>query len=415
MKAMLITAILFTMAAVSSCIPDSALFNCKNDDNSTAAFSAAQESIPPKNDQESAIVELQESVRYHYGLLDPHKQNLYRKILNAYLNMKGTVNIYGFENETVYYVRNCVLRDYPELWFVGGGTITEYHRSGSVIDKIYGIAYLYSPSDVARMQSEIDKNVDEFLKSVDPSLSKFEKLIRVYEFIILNTGYDQGAYSLVRSEKDDMQVNLSASIYGVFVKGKAICEGYSKAAQYLLGRLGISCGFASGTSKKDGIAHAWNFLWLDEEPYFLDLTWGDPVSSDPLANGNLITYDYFCITTEQLQKTHIPDPAYPLPLCNAEKYNYYAYNGLLLDVYEEEAVLEILFKEFSKANRSASIKFSDDSELLIAFRELIEEERIFSLLQKINERGVEVNTKAFSYSIDEQNHVLTIYPINPIN
>jgi hypothetical protein len=259
--------------------------------------SVPQQVTPDRLPEETPLGALPESVvktvsgaeRYHYGLLGSKEKALYQSFLTAFLNMESFVHVYEFENETVYYVRSCVLRDYPELWYIGSGTITEYHQNGKVIDKNYDIAYLYVPAEISSIQADIEKVTEPFLRSVDPSSSAYEKLLQVYDFIILNTDYDQAAYTSVRSEREDPSIGVSASIYGVFVKGKAICEGYTKAIQYLLGRLGIPCGFASGMSEKDGIPHAWNFLWLDGEPYFLDLTWGDPVSSDPDSFKDMIT------------------------------------------------------------------------------------------------------------------------------
>jgi hypothetical protein len=411
-----LTVILFIIifcAAAVSCSRFPAFADKAPVENTPKPLAPENSVIYSEDHLESVIKAIPGAERYYYGLLGPEEKALYQSFLTAFLNMESSVHVFGFDNDTVYYVRSCVLRDYPEIWYAGSGTITEYHRNGKVIDKNYDIAYMYGPSEIRSKQAEIDNKTDDFLRSVEPSESDYEKLLRVYEYIILNTDYDQAAYRSVRSEQDDPSVEVSASIYGVLVKGKAICEGYSKAAQYLLGRLGIPCGLASGTSSKDGIAHAWNFLWLDGEPYFLDLTWGDPVYDDPNTSEGTITYDYFCITTKQLLATHIPDPAYPLPLCEASKYNYFVYNGLLLHEYSEDSVLEILYKELQRTGVSASVKFAGGEELDEACGALINDEKIFRLLEKIRDRGIDLDTREFSYMLDKENNILTIYPKFP--
>ncbi|OQB21948.1 MAG: hypothetical protein BWY11_02136 [Firmicutes bacterium ADurb.Bin182] len=410
-KTILCTAAIIGMSFAASC--DRVHFSYKTElPHQSAPGYAAQYSADDKSPagfQNKRIINIScDEKRYHCGLLDASERILYDSFLNAFLDFEESVNVHGFENDRIYYVRSCVLRDFPEIWYIGNGSITEYHKNGSVIDKEYVIEYLYGIEDIRNMQKEIEANVDRILESVDPEAADYEKLVFVYETIIKNTSYDQTVYEIVESDGDDSAVTDSASVYGVFVKGKAICEGYSKAAQYLLGRLGIECGFASGTAKKDGVAHAWNFVTLDGEPYFLDLTWGDPVCPD--FPGSAVLYDYFCITTEQLLNTHVPDPAYPLPNCTAKRYEYFAYNELLLKEYSLQAVFDILKKAFALNKESACVKFADDKELYKAIKDLIENEAIFSLLQRIKEEGIKIDTGSYFYTLDDCNRILTIYP-----
>ncbi len=57
--------------------------------------------------------------------------------------------------------------------------------------------------------------------------------------------------------------------------------------------------------------HAWNFVLIDGEYYWVDVTWGDPTYEffvpDNVAN---ISYDYFCIDDNAMLKDRmlISDP-----------------------------------------------------------------------------------------------------------
>ena len=44
--------------------------------------------------------------------------------------------------------------------------------------------------------------------------------------------------------------------------------------------------------------HIWNVVNINNNWYHIDLTWDDPVTS---SKKNIITYDYFLITTDELK------------------------------------------------------------------------------------------------------------------
>ena len=111
------------------------------------------------------------------------------------------------------------------------------------------------------------------------------------------------------------------SAYGAIVKSSAVCDGYARAYQYLLYKVGILSHVATGVA--DGGGHAWNLVKLDGKWYYTDLTWDDPD-----ASGGFVFYEHFNITDEQLADCdHIIDNPYVMPQCNNTEHNYFVKNG----------------------------------------------------------------------------------------
>ncbi|WP_044913691.1 transglutaminase domain-containing protein [Butyrivibrio sp. WCE2006] len=82
---------------------------------------------------------------------------------------------------------------------------------------------------------------------------------------------------------------------GVFLYGKAKCIGYSSAFKLLCDISDIPCMEVFGNIRSEG--HAWNIVQLqDGQWYEVDVT------NDDDRNGQVCTYDYFLVTTEQISK-----------------------------------------------------------------------------------------------------------------
>ena len=70
-------------------------------------------------------------------------------------------------------------------------------------------------------------------------------------------------------------------------------------------KLGYDCMYVVGEA---GESHAWNCIFIENEGYYVDVTWDDPGKpgkkpSDHSGNG----YDYFLISDAQLNKNHKAD------------------------------------------------------------------------------------------------------------
>ena len=176
----------------------------------------------------------------------------------------------------------------------------------------------------------------------------------------------------------------------MFVNGASVCQGYAKATQYLLNRLGVECTLVQGTVS-EGEGHSWNMCKSGEAYYYVDTTWGD---TSYTSNGEIlekeaaleINYDYLCITTRQLFRTHTPEQGIELPLCEATEDNYYIREGCYFYGFDEVQ----LRREFSEADpegqKGVTIKCDSEQVYSELYTELVDNQRVFDFLPEGQER-----------------------------
>lgn len=108
-------------------------------------------------------------------------------------------------------------------------------------------------------------------------ISRHEKLKSIHDYLANNIVYDQ-----------DISSPNIYDVYGAFVNGFCVCEGYAEAFKMLCDREEIPCITVIGTGA--GGAHKWNMVLMeDNEWYTLDTTWDDQTES----NSAVEFYDYF--------------------------------------------------------------------------------------------------------------------------
>lgn len=88
----------------------------------------------------------------------------------------------------------------------------------------------------------------------------------------------------------------------MFVDGKAVCEGYSKAFQLLCNKAKIDCVLLSGTADSDN--HAWNGVKIGGDWYQIDVTWDDV--DDFIYD----SHEYFNLTDSLMYEDHTLSPKY---------------------------------------------------------------------------------------------------------
>lgn len=308
---------------------------------------------------------------YAFGRLTKEEQDLYLEILDALLYFRENVRLSTCDKELISHIFQCVLNDHPEIFYVEGYTYTEY-TLGTLLKKItFTGSYSISREEAEQKQVQIEDYVNQCLAEMPEDADEYGKVKYIYEYLIHHTDYDAAA-------KD------SQNICSVFLERKSVCQGYAKATQYLLNRVGIFSTLVLGRVV-GGEGHAWNLVRIDGQYYYVDTTWGDAsyqaVGSDyPAGKIPTINYDYLCVTTEQMEQTHTFDNVVDLPVCTATDANYYVREGVYFEEWDEERVAKIFADSYRKREAYVTLKCAGEAVYQKMRKTLIEEQGIFGYL-----------------------------------
>ncbi|MDE7365575.1 MAG: hypothetical protein K2N27_12000 [Ruminococcus sp.] len=271
----------------------------------------------------------------------------------------------------------------PELFWITGFTTTSYPKKTTIeIDVLNG----YKPTELETMYHDIVASADELISSIPSHLDTYGTVVFVHDYIVSNCEYYmEGA--------DSGTFGLWSNAYGCLVNGRAVCQGYAEAFQYIMNRLDIECGICKGDTKRG--RHAWNYVNIDGKYYWIDLTWDDPVSE--YGEIGEITHTYCLIDDNRLMRTRTIDSNCNfIPKCNEMHENYFVKNGTYLTSYSDITVTEILNRYADRGQ--AEIMFSDVSVYNDAIENLFENGGIWGL----------TDSEQINYSEDDTMLILTI-------
>lgn len=324
-----------------------------------------KEEMEEATEQESALF----ANRFYYSYLSDSMKVVYEEIYNSILTGKE-VEVSTLSKENMDIAFQCVLNDFPEIFYVSGYHYTEHTRATEIVKLVFKADYTMSKEEIQTAQTAIDAYVQKCFAGMQPGMSQYEQVKYVHDYIINNTEYHLDAPN-------------NQNICSVFVEGRSVCQGYAEATQYLLQKRGFVIAVVNGYVD-NGNRHAWNILMVDGNYYYLDTTWGDVdyQSAEGYDTGISkevmpINYDYFLITTSQLKVSHQINPIISMPECVATENNYYRKEGLYFESVDEEK-LEQVFQHAKEVGETAvTIKCSDASVYEAMRTYLLTEQGIF--------------------------------------
>lgn len=344
----------------------------KDEDSGTVSARALEDVEQAPAEAVDGLKE-EQTQAFHYNRLSEPEQKLYGEILYILQEHLEDIQISTTDSGEVEKVFQCVLNDHPEIFYVEGYTLTRYALGEELKMMTLSGTYSMTPETIEAKKQLIDSYVNQCFASLPTGEGSQYAIARyVYEYLIENTEYDAGA--------PDNQ-----NICSVFITHRSVCQGYAKATQYLLQKAGIEATLIMGTVQ-NGEGHAWNLVKLDGENYFMDTTWGD--ASYQMTEGSVqnagslppINYDYLCVTTGQLSKTHTIEEVVPVPVCTAMTDNYYVREGLYFTELSKDRIADVFARAYERQSSYVTLKCSRREVYEEIRRFLIEEQGIFEFL-----------------------------------
>lgn len=360
----------------------------------------AEETTAESDNTESCSLLEEGGSRFAYESLDAQEQIWYGEIEQALGEMTDTVKLstepigQGLDEQDIDRIFQCVLIDHPEIFYTTGYTYTKYSRGDRTVGIDFAGTYSLPREEAVNKAEEIRERASEWLSDIPSDASEYDKVKAVYEKIIFSTDYDLNA--------SDNQ-----NIASVFLGNSSVCQGYAKATQYLLNHLGVMCTLVQGTVDT-GEAHAWNLVRVDGDYYYVDTTWGDASYRMEDGSGQQelpeINYDYLCVTTQELLRTHRIESVAAMPECTATQANYYVREGVYFTSYDAEQMQSIFDRAWESGRTEITLKCADEECYREICRVLIDEQEIFSYMPE--------NSSTIAYAQNGKQLSLTFWVTN---
>lgn len=142
-------------------------------------------------------------------------------------------------------------------------------------------------SKIRKVQTQIQTQVKKVLQCVKSGMTPLEKALVLHDYLIKNTQY---------LEEESKEYRYSE--WGVFLKGRANCQGYSMAYGVLLQEVGIPVRYVTS----EEMMHMWNQIKIGGKWYHVDVTWDDPLDTRLKQDQyGLVLHDRFLCSTKKMK------------------------------------------------------------------------------------------------------------------
>ena len=327
---------------------------------------------------------------YYYNQLDEAQKQ-------AYIQLYTAVN--GFEKRCVVNVSHdlfstvfqAVSYDNPELFWLNQNY--SYIEYGDYTD--VKIAYLTDKQTADIGTAQIEKKVGELTEKAKSLRTDYDKELFFNNAIVNMCYYDVSTLN----EYDN-------SIYGVFVSGKSVCEGYSRAMQLLLNRAGIYnyliVGDADGPDGKPE-PHMWNIVEINGKKYHLDVTWNDNEENEIKAPL------FFNVSDDFISRNHYNFS----PADNGCKYmndNYFVRNGTYVKMFSGfTAYISASASALRLGSNSVEFLFSTETEYKKAMEYIDSDNSFFNYVNSaVRLSGRNLYTDEVGYSSIDDYYYISI-------
>lgn len=286
--------------------------------------------------------------------------------------------------------------DHPEIFWLS--------NQFSYIDAETTQIQLYSslsPGEISDKSEKLITAIENIINKIPSGLGEFERELKIHDLLLEGCTYNEE----VESTSEDWR---PFSIYGALVEGSAVCEGYSRAMQYLLSIFGIECNTVNGTG--GGNPHQWNIVKIGGQWYHLDATWDDTTTDG-------IYYGYFNLSDSLISVDHESAPLFYemtdeeicgsgdvadaelfnifLPPCSSDESNFYNVKSVLYDGDSDDCSQRIEQKIIDCIDEGSSVVYlrvSDDIDYSSAIGSLFYDPPylFFTCIEEVNSQYFDI-------------------------
>lgn len=291
---------------------------------STTTSISLEESTSDQPDPTSqANPEEQQSTpyEYYYNQLPDIQKNIYNQLYKTVetLSESTAISLKSVTQDEISIIFRALRYDHPEIYWIQAYKYIIDEESSQLY---FYPTYLVNAEEKSLYDEQLSAWTERALSTVNSDMTQYEKEKAIYDFIVGNTEYS-------------LNSDLNQSLISV-VKGKSVCLGYTKTMKYCCDKINIPCVVIEGTSK-DGIAHSWNKVQINDDWYNVDAT--NSNTAQMFSN----SYDMFNITdelisiqyTEKEQSSENERVAFTYPEANSIEEDYYNEKGLYLNSLDQ--------------------------------------------------------------------------------
>lgn len=332
--------------------------------------------------------------RYCYTELTDEEKAVYNIVVSKIYDMPEKIEIPALGSGDLNKIFTAISYDNPDLFCIG--TECSVYKEG--LKSYFEPTYIMTLEEFNRQREEVQKIADTIILGTKTYTSVYEKELYVHDYIINHCSYS------------DPTVNPNANTaYGCLVEGKAGCEGYSRAFQYLMNLLNIDNRLVTGDSAEDGVnyvGHMWNYVVLDGEGYFVDTTWDDPKGTN-----QVLRHTYFNVTTNDVLVKH-KGINQIIPFTTATKYNYFVYENAYFTAGAGEqfanGIDASINNALQRSYKCAELRFPDSATLQQAKSTMFDTGVVYTAFK---DAGLieDLNGSKVYYSIDDKMNVICLF------
>lgn len=264
---------------------------------------------------------------WYFNILNNNEADVYKRITTAVTNYDENVILLSEEKislDSIDKAFEAFLLDNADVFYLDNEFVVKELTLPKAYKYEINLKYtIDDKQEIDTYKQQIDQVTTGIIDMViTDDMNDFEKEVAIHDYLVSNTKYYE--YTNI----DDIP-HEKHNIYSTLVKKEAVCDGFSKAFQVILEKLGIDV--ITVTGRTDSESHAWNKVKLEDKWYNVDVT-SDTVT---VSNEKLVTHVYFNLDDNTMSATHRFNNDFVIPESNSVKYNYYAYLDYEIQPYEQ--------------------------------------------------------------------------------